>query len=380
MAGDEVRRALPRWLTVVLGVAGTVVALAGLHAGSAVVGPALLALVLAVVVHPVLAGLRRRGAPRWVAVSAAVLVADGGLVALVLAVGYALARLAAVLPQYAAQWTAAVGHLRSGLTAVGLGPEEVDTVVRPLESGTATSALTGLLGGVVGALTTLIVVLMTVLFLCADAATLPDRLAGAAEPASRLGPTLVSFTARTRTWFGVTTVFGLVVAVLDGVALVVLGVPLPFLWAVLSFVTNYIPNVGFLLGLLPPALLALVVDGPRSAILVVVVYSVINFVLQSLIQPVFVSDAVDLSLTATFLSLVLWAAVLGPLGAVLSTPMSLLVSAVVLEADPRAAWARALISHGSVRRVAPHEGSASPGPGGRRRRPLSAAHRPPATE
>jgi hypothetical protein len=68
----------------------------------------------------------------------------------------------------------------------------------------------------------------------------------------------------------------------------------------LSFITNSIPNIGFVLGLVPPALLALLQGGVRQAVFVVVAYSVINLVIQSLIQPTFVGDAVGLSVTLTF--------------------------------------------------------------------------------
>ena len=114
----------------------------------------------------------------------------------------------------------------------------------------------------------------------------------------------------------------------------------------LSFITNYIPNIGFVLGLLPPALLALLQGGVRQAVLVVVAYSVINLVIQSLIQPKFVGDAVGLSVTLTFLSLVFWTFVIGPLGALLAVPLSLFAKALLVDADPDSRWLDPLIAPG----------------------------------
>ncbi len=131
---------------------------------------------------------------------------------------------------------------------------------------------------------------------------------------------------------------------LDGIALVILGVPLPWVWALLSFLTNFIPNVGFLLGIVPPALLALLDSGAGRMLAVIVVYCVINLVLQTFVQPRFVGDAVGLSTTMTFLSLALWTYLLGALGALLAVPMTLLVRAVLIDADPRSSWAGALLS------------------------------------
>ena len=115
------------------------------------------------------------------------------------------------------------------------------------------------------------------------------------------------------------------------------------LWGLLAFVTNYIPNVGFLIGLVPPALLALLEGGPELMISVIVAYSVINFVIQSVIQPKVVGDKVGLSTTLTFLSLVFWAWVLGPLGALLAVPLSLCAKALLIDVDPSTRWLNPLI-------------------------------------
>jgi predicted PurR-regulated permease PerM len=143
---------------------------------------------------------------------------------------------------------------------------------------------------------------------------------------------------------GVSAGFGLVVAVLDGIALQIMGVPGAFVWAVLAFVTNFIPNIGFVIGVIPPALIALLDSGPATMIAVIIVYSVINFVIQSVIQPRVVGDAVGLSPMLTFLSLVFWTWVIGPLGALLAVPLSLLTRALLVEADPRTRWAIPLVA------------------------------------
>jgi len=123
-----------------------------------------------------------------------------------------------------------------------------------------------------------------------------------------------------------------------------LGIPVPILWGLLAFITNYIPNVGFVIGLVPPAILALLEGGPVLMLVVIAAYSVINFVIQSVIQPKFVGDAVGLSATITFLSLVFWAWVLGPLGALLAIPLSLLAKALLIDIDPSTTWVRPLLS------------------------------------
>jgi AI-2 transport protein TqsA len=95
---------------------------------------------------------------------------------------------------------------------------------------------------------------------------------------------------------------------------------------------------------------------------VIAVYSVINVVIQSIIQPKYVGDAVGLSTTLTFLSLVFWAWVIGPLGALLAIPLTLLTKALLLDIDPSSRWLSALISSGSVQPVSPAAAPADAGP------------------
>ena len=140
-----------------------------------------------------------------------------------------------------------------------------------------------------------------------------------------------------------TALFGAIVGVLDSAALWLIGVPLPLVWGFFSFLTNFIPNIGFVIGIIPPALLALLDSGWEEMVLVIVVYSVLNVTIQTFIQPRFVGNSVGLSAEMTYMSLVVWAFLLGALGALLAVPMTLLLRAFFIDADPRAAWAAPLI-------------------------------------
>jgi AI-2 transport protein TqsA len=139
----------------------------------------------------------------------------------------------------------------------------------------------------------------------------------------------------------------------------------------LSFITNYIPNVGFIIGVIPPALLALLTGGPKLMVIVIIVYCAINVVVQSIIQPRFIGDAVGLSVTLTFVALVFWAWLLGPLGAILAIPLTLMCKAVLVDTDPQARWADVLL-----RASAKDPDPTAPTKKSRRR----ARHTPPATD
>jgi len=155
---------------------------------------------------------------------------------------------------------------------------------------------------------------------------------------------LTEFARGVRRYFAVSAGFGLVCAALNTAALYVINVPAAFTWGLLSFVTNFVPQVGFLVGLVPPAVLALLNGGVSQMIWVIIAYVAINFVVQSLIQPKVFGDALGLTATIAFGSLIFWAYVLGPLGAILALPMTLLVKAIFVDSDPSKSWLEPLLS------------------------------------
>jgi predicted PurR-regulated permease PerM len=337
-------RAFPRWLIILLGIAATVLAVAGFRSAAEIITPIFLALMLVIAVHPVLSWARAHGAPQWLAVTLALLVLYTIVIGLVVTLGISVARLAALLPQYSDEIEGLLGDVRSLLTSVGVERGEVASAFAGIDPQSVLGFVSGLVSGLLGAVGNLLFVLATALFMGVDASSLPNRLRAVPGVSPSLFTALATFAEKTRSYLVVSTAFGLIVAVIDTVALLLLGIPLPILWGLLSLITNYIPNIGFFIGLVPPTLLALLVDGPRLAVLVVVVYCVGNFVIQSIIQPAVVGDSVGLSVTVTFLSLVAWTWILGPLGALLALPLSLLAKAVLLDADPERRWARALVS------------------------------------
>ncbi|GAA4827438.1 AI-2E family transporter [Saccharopolyspora rosea] len=341
-AGERVG-SVPRGLVVLLGTASAVVVAAGVRSAAWLIAPTFLALVIVIAVHPVPAWLSRRGCPRWLATLVLVVLLYAVLITFAAVVVVSVARLAAILPEYAQRAEALGVELSRVLATFGIGPDQLRAVASRINYGRLVGFLGTLLSDVASVGTNLVFVLALLLFLGIEASGAGRRLGVVAASHPRMAGALGEFARGTRSYLAVSTVFGLIVAALDTVALIVLGVPLPLLWGLLAFVTNYIPNVGFIVGLLPPVVLALLEGGWRLAVVVAVIYLVLNFVVQSLIQPRFVGHAVGLSVTVTLLSLVFWTWAVGPLGAVLAVPLTLLAKALLVDGDPRAAWADAFL-------------------------------------
>lgn len=251
---------LPRGLIVMLSVAGAVVAVMGMKAFAGVLGPTFLALMLTMAVQPVQTWVHRRGWRPWIGMVAAlflvVLILLGLLGALVLSV----AQLASELPKYSGKLDDMLNGVRDALADLGVDTEQIHNALNGLDVGKVVDLLSVALSNALGIFSNLFFVLALLLFMAIDGMMIDRKLAVVAKTRPEIAYALGVFAIGTRKYLVVSTVFGLIVAIFDGGALWLMGVPLPVLWALLSFITNYIPNIGFVIGLIPPALLALLLD------------------------------------------------------------------------------------------------------------------------
>jgi predicted PurR-regulated permease PerM len=265
------------------------------------------------------------------------------LLAFALALVVATAEFATLLPTYKDELASTVKDVTGWLKSFGVDEAQIKTIASSFDVGRLADLVTDVLTGLLGVLSNLFFIVTLLLFLAVDGAWFPRRLGDTPTERGPLVSALVKFSNGTRSYLVVSTVFGLIVAVIDTGVLWVMGIPAPLLWGLLAFITNYIPNIGFIIGLVPVAVLGLLEGGVGLMLGVIAVYCLVNVVIQSVIQPKVVGDAVGLSATLTFLSLVFWAWVLGPLGALLAIPLSLLVKALLVDIDPSTRWLNPLI-------------------------------------
>ena len=169
-------RGLPRALIVLLGSASAVVVAAGIQATAWLVGPVFLALVIVITVHPVHDRLRRIGLPSWAATTMLVLVVYAVLVVLAGVVVVSVARLATILPLYAANANALLASVTSALAEFGVGIGEVRALAATVNYGKVLGLVSGLLLGVTSLLGNLVFLLSLLLFLSIEASGAGMRL------------------------------------------------------------------------------------------------------------------------------------------------------------------------------------------------------------
>ena len=341
---------------IVIIVAGLAVSCAGIYFARALIGPAFFALTLVITVRPLVSWASRHHVPRSMSAVGAILLIYAFVLMMFAALGIAIAQLVDTLPDYAVKFQAIWGGIQEMLARFGVDQSALfGQISQAMDTGRIVMVAQGLLAQITNFGSILSVMALTVIFLMFDMSRIEVRAQALTILKPGIAGALADFAGAVRSYWLVSTVFGLIVAVFDVIALGFLGVPMAVTWGVLSFITNYIPNIGFFLGVIPPALLALVDSGPWTALWVVVAYSVLNFVIQSLIQPKFTGDAVGLNTTTTFLSLLFWSQVIGALGTILAVPLTLFVKCVLIDSDRRSRWVGVFLSAGDNPVLQPDE-------------------------
>ncbi len=340
---DGRNAALPRVVVLALCVIATFAFGAIVRGAAEIVAPTMLALVLTIGVLPVDAWARRHRWPGWSAVLAALVTAYAVLLVMLVGTIICLVKLVDLLPQYAQEAGDLTADAHDGLSSLGLGTESTQDALDKVDVSKVAGVLADVLSGVLGAVGNMFLIVTLMFFFVVAVPGFRTRTAWLRRSKPQVAGSLAHFVKGAQSYLIVTALFGAIVGILDAGALWLIGVPLPLAWGFFSFITNFIPNIGFVIGIIPPALLALLDSGWQGMLLVIVVYSVLNVTIQTFIQPRYVGNSVGLSAEMTFMSLVVWTFLMGPLGALLAVPMTLLVRALFIDPDPRAAWVAPLI-------------------------------------
>lgn len=344
---------LPNVSVILLTITAAVAILFGMRQYAEILGPLLLTVNLFIAAYPIQTWLVSLKVPRLLAQVVLALTVFAILAVFFYALTWSITALVQELPIYQSQFWTLYHEVVALLSQFGISEQQVVDQIRGVNPTSLAGLLSSALGSVTNIVSLLAIIVVMIFMMAFDSDSFGVRNASLQRHQPRVWLSIADFIVGVRRYWVVTSIFGLIVAVIDVIALETLGVPLALVWGILSFITNYIPNVGFIIGLVPPAIMALLANDPLTALLVVIIYSVANFVIQSIIQPKFNGDAVGVTALVSFLSLLLWSSVLGALGALLALPMTLLAKAVLIDHDPQMRWVNAFISN-DVTMADPH--------------------------
>ncbi len=302
--------------------AAFVVAIAGMRAAQDILVPLLLSIFIAIIVTPLLNWQRSKGIPTWAAILFIVLfiIMIGFL--MVVLVGSSLTDFSSSLPAYQEVLRTKTAELLSFFESKGL--KIVDqTFMELIDPGAAMRLTSRILTGIGNLLGDTFLILLVVVFMLLEASTFRQKMESAIAPDSPQMERYNSFLENINRYIVIKTWTSLGTGVIVSVWLTIWGVDYALLWGLVTFMFNYIPNIGSVMAAIPPVLLALIQLGPWTAIAVALGYLVVNMSIGNFLEPRLMGKGLGLSTLIVFLSLLFWGWVLGPVGMILSVPLTM---------------------------------------------------------
>jgi len=303
-------------------VAALVIIIMGINQAQSVLVAFLVAVFLAMLGTPPVLWLERKRIPSVVAVLLVVAGMVGTLLIAGAIVGASVNSFYTELPAYQTRLQEQAAAFQSFLATKGF--RGMDTILIEFVHPGAVMNLTARLFAELGsALSNMVLILLTVVFILLEASSFPVKLRAVLGHPEQVFPQFTRFVVDIERYMVIKTLISLATGLLVGIWLTILGVDFPILWGFLAFLLNYVPSVGSTIAAIPAVLLALIQLGIGSAGMAIAGYMVVNFILDGVVSTRLMGQRLGLSTLVVFLSLVFWGSLLGPVGMVLCIPLTM---------------------------------------------------------
>ncbi|MGD2113840.1 MAG: AI-2E family transporter [Acidobacteriota bacterium] len=326
---------------VLLGMAAIVVMVAGLRAASVFFLPLLLSLFLTIISLPLLNWLRGRRVPTVLAITLTMLAAVALLAVVGVVFSVSIDTVTEKMPDYQARVRTLLQRPVDWLEDQGV-PVTSEFSPESLDLNAMVDLVSSTFRGVATAVSSIILVLLMMVFMLWESTILPGKLQAARRFGDFDPDRLQGVVARVQRYLLLKTLVSLATGVAAGVFVLAVGLDFALFWGFLAFVLNYIPNIGSILAAVPAVILALVQLGPTRAIVIAAGYLAINTVFGNLVEPALMGRGLRMSPLAIFLALIFWGWVWGPLGMILSVPLTVSLK-ILFENTDSLRWLAALL-------------------------------------
>jgi AI-2 transport protein TqsA len=320
--------------------ASFVIIVAGMKAAQTILVPFLLSVFIAVICGPLLFWLNRKKIPMGLALVIVIVV--------ILCIGLLFGALVSAsiidfsnsLPVYEEKLGEKTEAIKGLLDRLDM--PYPDRLMDIIDIGAVMRLAQRMLTGLGNLLGNAFLILLTVSFILLEAATFPVKIDKAFGKSEAVMDDFRGVIESINSYMVIKTYISLTTGILVTVWLTVLKVDFPILWGLLAFIFNYVPNIGSIIAAIPAVLLAYVQTGITTALLAAGGYLVLNVVIGSVIEPRFMGRGLGLSTLVVFLSLVFWGWILGPVGMVLSIPLTMTIKIALSNSD-ETSWISTLL-------------------------------------
>jgi AI-2 transport protein TqsA len=306
---------------------------------AALLAPLMLGLILTALATPLFETFVERGRSATLAmvITVVVVVLVGGL--LVMLSIYSSRELLASLSLYTDQINAQSPKLAEFLAAAGV-PGGVIAMLSPEALVSIVEAAAHAVSEVGGNLAFAVVLAALLLLDRPRWSGLVGQGIGAENPVFREYPAVARAAV---TYFIIRIRVNVITAAGLFVLMLVLGVDDALLWAIGAFFLSFVPYVGLVLAVIPPIILAYAESGPTFALIIIIGAIILNVVAENVLEPSMTSQALHLSTWLVFVMFFFTVWLIGPVGALLAMPLTVLI-VLVLQENPTTRWIATLLT------------------------------------
>jgi len=326
---------------VLFNLAALVIVVAGMRASSDILVPFLLAIFITVIANPLVIKLRSYSIP----IIGAIVLVIFGIIAIGIGVtsllGTSLNDFSDNLPQYKEMVNNSATNFFKFFEELGLHLSG-SVIIEKFDPGAAMSLTSSILSGLGGVLSNGLLILLMVVFMLLEATIFKYKVRHIFGTKSDGANQVDSFSSTVNRYMLIKTGTSLATGIIATIWLIILGVDYPLLWGFLTFLFNYVPTIGSIIAAVPPVLLALIQFGAVSSLLTAAGYLFINITIGSILEPRILGNGLGLSTLVVFLSLLFWGWVFGPVGMVLSVPLTMIIK-IALSKSETGEWISALM-------------------------------------
>jgi len=247
----------------------------------------------------------------------------------------------AAIQRYQARLTQEIEPIIQWIQGFGFQLDN-EMLLKSIDPGASMRLVAKMLSGLGSILTNSFLILLTVIFILFEASSFQQKVRIAfGDPKGTLSQAK-KITDAVNNYLAIKTLVSLGTGVVVAIWVWALGIDFPVIWGLLAFLLNFIPNLGSIISAVPPMLLGYIQFGIGRALLVGAGYGVVNLLFGNIVEPKFMGRKLGLSTLVVFLSLVFWGWVWGPVGILLSVPMTMVVK-IALESRPSTHWISILL-------------------------------------
>ena len=336
--------AITRTSGLLVSLAAFVVIVAGMKASAPLLVPFLLALFIAVIIASPYSWLQARGLPAILALLVVLGLFVGVVFLIGALIGTSVDDFSRNFPEYQVRLKENTDSLIAWLDDKGLHISG-DAVSAYMDPAKAMKLVANIISSLGGALTNGFLILITVIFLMLEAASFPGKWRTARNNPEDSLAQFYATIHNINQYMGIKTLTSLATGIAIAAWLTILGVDYPLLWGLLAFLLNFVPNIGSIIAAVPAVLLALVQLGPVSALLTAMGFLAVNITIGTFLEPRVMGKGLGLSTLVVFLSLIFWGWVLGPVGMLLSVPLTIAIK-IALGSNDNTRWMAIMLGPG----------------------------------